>query len=126
MILKSQAILAASRNAIWSPEARASFERILDVVEARTKGKALAMLRFSNSVFVPSTDLLTAIGASAASVGETKSLGRTLYCPRDKASDAAMRLQEAGAGSVAVLKPDYVFEAPNALREAFATAIPAR
>lgn len=126
VILKSQAILAASRNAMWSPEARASFERILDVVEARTKGKALAMLRFSNSEFVPSTELLAAIGASAASIGETKSLGRTLYCPRDKASDAAMRLQEAGAGSVAVLKPDYVFEAPNALKDSFAKAIPAR
>jgi ATP phosphoribosyltransferase len=126
VILKSQAILAASRNAMWSPEARASFERILDVVEARSKGKALAMLRFSNSAFVPSAELLAAIGASAASVGETKSLGRTLYCPRDKASDAAMRLQEGGAGSVAVLKPDYVFEAPNALKESFARAIPAR
>jgi ATP phosphoribosyltransferase len=126
VILKSQAILAASRNAAWSADARASFERILDVVEARAKGKALAMLRFSNSTFIPSTDLLTAIGASAASIGETKSLGRTLYCPRDKASDAAMRLQAAGAGAVAVLKPDYVFEAPNPLKDAFAKAIPAR
>jgi len=66
---------------------------------------------------------LAAIGASAASVGEAKSLGRTLYCPRERASDAAMRLQKAGAGSVAVLKPDYVFDAPNPLKDAFINAI---
>ncbi|MET0544927.1 MAG: ATP phosphoribosyltransferase [Caulobacterales bacterium] len=127
-ILKSQAQLAASLAANWSGEARASFERILDIVQARSRGKALAMLRFSNPALEVDAKFLArfaAYPAAQAKDGKQKSESaeRLFYCPRENAADAALHLQLAGAGAVAVLNADYVFEAPNPLRTAFESAL---
>jgi ATP phosphoribosyltransferase len=105
LILKSQAQLAASLAAAWSPGQLAAAERLLRIVEARAAARASATLTW------PSTgakaeqavvDRLTAEGASRRPNG--------LLVALDQLADASLALTAAGLGPVAASQPDFVFD----------------
>jgi ATP phosphoribosyltransferase len=105
LILKSQAQLAASLAAAWSPGQLAAAERLLRIVEARAAARASATLTW------PSTgakaeqavvDRLTAEGASRRPNG--------LLVALDQLADASLALTAAGLGPVAASRPDFVFD----------------
>ncbi len=104
LILRSQAQLAASLTAVWTPVQLSAAERLLRAVEAR----AAALTR--STLIWPATgtdaeasvvEQLVAAGAAPRPHG--------LLIDTDRAADAATALTAAGLGPVTVSQPDFVF-----------------
>ncbi len=119
LILKSEAQLAASRAADWSGPTQATFARFLDAAEARARAKALRVLRVDPGAAAASTLREIAVGEGCRAVGEGAPGALELHCPAGAVLGACAALQAAGAGRIAVLTPDYLFELPNQIFEAF-------
>ncbi|MBS0331493.1 MAG: ATP phosphoribosyltransferase [Proteobacteria bacterium] len=105
LILKSQAQLAASLTAAWSPGQLAAAERLLRAAEARSAALT------SSTLIWPATgepseaavvDALVAAGATRRPHG--------LMVATARAAEAAQALTAAGLGPVTVSQPDFVFE----------------
>ena len=113
LILRSQANLAASRTAKWDDAARASFSNLLDAIEARARAKAVRTLRVVSAPAGAVKDLLEKFGCTrGAEAGE-------FYCPSARVFEACAALQNAGAVSVSVLAPDFIFVKPNPIFQDF-------
>ena len=105
VILKSQAQLAASLRASWSPDQLAAAERLLRAVEARA-----AALNSATLIWPPSgsrietevVDELVASGATRRPNGLLVGAGRI--------AEASAALTAAGLGPVTAARPDFVFE----------------
>lgn len=121
LILRSQAHLAASRAASWSPTALAAFERLLDAVEARGRAKRVRLVRAALEAGRRSEveARLGALGCTPA--GDAPPMS-AWYCPTEHVFAACRLIQETG-GSVGVFEPDYVFQQPNLAFQAFRTAL---
>jgi ATP phosphoribosyltransferase len=105
VILKSQAQLAASLKADWTPVQLASVRRLLGVVEARGRAKRLTSLSWpaeQDAAAAGSVQALIAAGAVRRVNG--------LLLPPAQVADASVALASAGVGPVTASTPDYVFE----------------
>jgi|CXWL01.1.fsa_nt_gi ATP phosphoribosyltransferase len=122
-ILRSQAQLVASRAARWDEGAHAAFARLLDVIEARGRAKAMRLLRVapgpegSEPMIARAADL----GCKLASAAEGALL--ELYCPADKVFSVCAALQNLFGGAIGVFEADFLFERPNATHAAFKAAL---
>lgn len=105
LILSSQAQLAASLAAGWSPEHMVSVRRLLSTVEARGRGRSLALVRWP-----PTMDGRARAAIAPYMAGATQELEGALVS-LSRLHDAAGALTSAGVGPVTVTRPDYVFEA---------------
>jgi ATP phosphoribosyltransferase len=113
VILKSEAQLAASLSAEWSPEAFAAGRRLLRVVEARGRAMSLSSLQWPAELDGPAvraTRRFVERGATRRTDG--------LLVPAGDLFDAAEALADAGVGPFSVGRPDYVFEATSPVIEA--------
>ena len=105
VILKSQAQLAASLKAAWSPDQLAAAERLLRAVEARAAALTSSTLVWpatGDSAEAAAVDALVAAGASRRPHG--------LMIAASRAAEAAQALTAAGLGPVTVSQPEFVFE----------------
>jgi ATP phosphoribosyltransferase len=105
LILKSQAQLAASLAAVWTPGQLAAAERLLRIVEARAAARASATLTWPSTGAATEqavVERLTAAGASRRPNG--------LLVALDQLADASLALTAAGLGPVAAARPDFVFD----------------
>jgi ATP phosphoribosyltransferase len=115
VILKSEAQLAASLAAAWSPEAFAAARRLLRIVEARGRAMSLSSVQWPAELDGPAvraTRLFVEQGATRRADG--------LLVPAADLFDAAEVLADAGVGPFSVGRPDYVFEASSPVIEALA------
>ena len=105
VILKSQAHLAASLRADWSPRARAVAERLLRIVEARANALGSATLVWPQGG-----------GSDEARVVAELVAGGALQRPNGvlvashQVADSGLTLTAAGLGPVTASKPDFVFD----------------
>jgi ATP phosphoribosyltransferase len=105
LILKSQAQLAASLKAGWSPAQLAAAERLLRAVEARASALKSATLVWpanGGAAEAQAVDRLVAAGASKRPNG--------LLVEAAQIADAAAALTLAGLGPVTAARPDFVYE----------------
>jgi ATP phosphoribosyltransferase len=123
LILSSQAQLAASRAAPWSPGAHAAFARLMDVVEARGRAKAHRLLRVAPGPegADPMIARANELGCKLASAAEGALL--ELYCPADKVFVVCAALQNLFGGAIGVFEADFLFERPNHAHDAFRAAL---
>lgn len=118
VILKSEAQIAASLHAPWSGEQLSSLRRLMSVVEARARGRALAALRWPPA-FDRAAEAATAPFLERG--GSRRSDG--LLAPERLLFEVFAALAEAGVGPVSVTRPDYVFEATSPAVEALAARL---
>lgn len=117
-ILRSQARLAASLRAAWSPPRMAVLRRLLLVVEARARARASSLVGWPaahDAVAQGVAGGLLERGAAARPHG--------LLVPGAELFDAAEALAAAGVGPLTVSRPDYVFEASSPAAEALAARL---
>ena len=106
LILKSQAQLAASLKAPWTPEGLRLARRFLRIVEARARARQLAILTW------PAEQDRAAEAATGAAVerGASRRQNGVLVSTPDL-FDTAESLAAAGVGPVSAARPEYVFHA---------------
>jgi ATP phosphoribosyltransferase len=105
VILNSEAQLAASLKATWSPEHMGVLRRFVRTVEARARAKGLAAITWpaeqDHKAQLAVREFLGA-GATKRTQG--------MLAPMNQLFDAGHKLAEAGIGPSAASRPDYVFE----------------
>jgi ATP phosphoribosyltransferase len=113
VILKSEAQLAASLKAPWTPEQLDVVRGLLRTVEARARAKGLAAVAW------PAEQDEQAQGAIAPFLekGATRR-AQGMLTPMTQLFDAANALAAAGIGPAAASRPDYVFEPECAAADA--------
>ena len=106
LILKSQAQLAASLKAPWTPDGLDLARKFVRIVEARARARQLAILTW------PSEQDRVAESATAAAVsrGASRRQNGVLVGTPDL-FEVAESLATAGVGPVSVARPEYVFHA---------------
>ncbi len=104
VMLKSQAQLAASLQARWSPEALAVVRRLLSVAEARARAKGSAQVRW------PAAQAALAHEAASTHARGAKIGAEGVLVATEALFDLTAALAAAGVGPVTVSRPDYVFE----------------
>ena len=126
VILRSQATLVAAPRARWTPGARAAARAILTRIaaaeEARKSREVRALLPTPVHLIVERA--CTLFQATPALGDEPDPHGFVaLHCPRAKAAELADWLLGQGAVRVSVVALEQVFDARNALYEAFEARI---
>ena len=106
VILRSQAQLAASLYAAWSPHQLALVRRLVSVAEARARACSLAALRWPEEQDAAAT---------------RQPFG--LLAPEPALLDITADLAAAGVGPVSAGRPDYVFEAACPIADALAARV---
>jgi len=118
VILRSEAQLAAALTAPWTDAQLVPLRRLMAVVEARARGRALAALRWP-SAFDQAAESATkpflVKGAARQSGG--------LLAPEHLVLETAAALAAAGVEPVSVTRPDYVFEARSPAVDALAARL---
>lgn len=119
VILRSQANLAASRSAAWSPAALSALEALLDIVEARARAKAVRLLRLA-----PGKQSLEVMLARAGELGCRLAAAPDgalleLYCPVENVFSVCSALQGLIGGAIGVFEAGFVFERPNEVYNTF-------
>ncbi|MGE3867294.1 MAG: ATP phosphoribosyltransferase, partial [Hyphomonadaceae bacterium] len=107
VILRSQAHLAASRAAHWTPQALAALAVLTESIEARARARARRALRVT---CLPAA--AAAVRAAAAALGcEPVEGGESLtfLCASETLARAGSALLRAGALAVSVQAPDFLF-----------------
>lgn len=126
VILESQAQLAASLTADWTPEARAAAAALLDRLGARERAKTSQILRVRLD---KNADAIIAALAKAADASvlsrPTDARGEfAILCPRPKLMDAIAALRAQGVDAPATTQDaDYVFDTANPLYAALSAAL---
>jgi ATP phosphoribosyltransferase len=105
LILKSQAQLAASLRAAWSPAALAAAERLLRIVEARAAAQRSATL-----VWPPRGDAAERRVVEALVRSGAVERPNGLLIDAGRIADASLDLAAAGLGPVTAARPDFVFK----------------
>jgi len=118
LILKSQAQLAASLGAKWTPEQFDSVRRLLSVVEARARARALAALTW------PAAQAKAAEAATLAFVARGASRRENgLLAPVGDLFDITAALAQAKVGPVSVERPEFAFEPASIAAEQLASRL---
>jgi ATP phosphoribosyltransferase len=118
LILKSQAQLAASLRARWTPDQLAAAERLLRTVEARAAALSSATLTWparGDPTEAEVVDRLVAEGAVRRPHGLLVEVG--------EAAAASLALAAAGLGPVTASRPDFVFDVRCRACEALAERV---
>jgi ATP phosphoribosyltransferase len=117
IILRSQANLAASRQASWGAAERETARGILDRIAAQGRARSFREVRtrFSRCDENLLAQLKQHFGAIAPFGGPTSSGMLTLHCPPAQVYALASLLREKGAQAVSVADIDYVFSQDNPL-----------
>jgi ATP phosphoribosyltransferase len=105
VILKSQAQLAASLRADWTPQALAAAERLLRMVEARD-----AALRSATLTWPPRGDAAEAEVVARLVEAGASQRPNGLLVEAARVAESALALAAAGLGPVTSLRPDFVFD----------------
>lgn len=122
VILKSEAWLAASaRRDIWTPEAFAALEPIMDRITSHKDQRVFVRFAAPSDISMLKTALQNVFGLSVTS--HVPGGEGSIYAAQDQAFDLASFLQKQTGQPVAVFKPDYILERPNAAYETFKKAM---
>jgi ATP phosphoribosyltransferase len=124
LILHSEAQIAASRRAGWDEASLTVFCRLLDQIDARARAKRLRLVRVSCAGASRSVlhDLFGAAGAvEAHDQSDTATL--VFYCPAESLAGLCAEAAASGAGPIAVLAAEYVYEHGSATAKRFSTAL---
>ncbi len=115
VILRSQANLAASLQADWSPQARAAARAILTRIAAEEEARRVREVRAQ--VARENHDRVAAVanGFDAHLLSMPDASELVLHCAVDHVFDIADELAAAGARDISVRSLDYVFRAHNPL-----------
>jgi len=116
LILKSQAQLAASLAADWSPGQLASVRRLLGAVEARARALRLSLLSW------PAEQAEAAEAATERFLARGATRRPTASWPRRATAGPGRRPGEAGVGPVSVAQPEFAFEPSSRPRTAWRPA----
>ncbi|HXW30821.1 MAG TPA: ATP phosphoribosyltransferase [Xanthobacteraceae bacterium] len=117
LILRSEANLVASRQAVWGSAEAETARAILDRIAADARARAFREVR----VHLPNGDpaLISAASARFGVVapfgGPTAGSGLTLHCPADQVFALAGFLRDHGAVVMTVTELEYVFSGDNPL-----------
>jgi ATP phosphoribosyltransferase len=117
IILRSQANLVASLAASWSNAGRAAARALLDRVAAERRARTMREVRtrFKRADAELVAEARGRFGALAPLGAPTSSGMVTLLCPPETVHGLAIFLREAGAETVIVASPEYVFSSDFAL-----------
>lgn len=120
IMLRSQANLVASLAADWDTKVRATARALLDRVAAERRARTMREVRtrFREADAELVAEARGRFGIQAPLGGPTSSGMLTLLCPPERVHALAVFLREAGAETVMVSSPEYVFARENALYEA--------
>ncbi|MCC6948079.1 MAG: ATP phosphoribosyltransferase [Bradyrhizobiaceae bacterium] len=120
IMLRSQANLVASLAAHWGKEELAAARALLDRVAAERRARTMREVRtrFKAADAELVAEAKGRFGVQAPLGGPTSSGMLTLLCPPDRVHELAVFLREAGAETVMVASPEFVFARENALYEA--------
>ncbi|HYD43992.1 MAG TPA: ATP phosphoribosyltransferase [Phenylobacterium sp.] len=105
LILKSQAWLAASLAAAWSPSQRAAADRLLRIIEARVRARGMGLLSWSET---RQDEAAAVLGELIAAGGRQR--GSAILLPTGRMHDAGLGLAQAGAGPISASLPLFVFD----------------
>jgi|WetSurMetagenome_2_1015567.scaffolds.fasta_scaffold138146_1 ATP phosphoribosyltransferase len=120
LILKSQAQLAASLKAPWTPETLDLARRFVRVIEARARARQLAALTWPADQDRKAEAATVGFVERGASRQQSGLLVRT-----PELFEAAEALAAAGVGPVSAARPDYVFHADCPIVDALQAKLPA-
>lgn len=120
IMLRSQANLVASLAADWDTKVRATARALLDRVAAERRARTMREVRtrFREADAELVAEAKGRFGIQAPLGGPTSSGMLTLLCPPERVHALAVFLREAGAETVMVSSPEYVFARENALYDA--------
>ena len=120
VMLRSQANLVASLAADWGEAERAAARALLDRVaaERRARSKREVRARFKSADAEIMAEANGRFGATAPFGAPTSSGMMTLLCPPETVHELAIFLREAGAETVIVAVPEFVFSRENAFYNA--------
>ena len=117
-MLRSQARLAASLRAEWSPAGLAAVRRLLLVVEARARARGSSLVGWPGA-----QDAAAQAAVEPFLAGGAKPRPHGLLIPGGELFDAAQALAAAGVGPLTVSRPDYVFEIASDAAEGLAARL---
>ncbi len=122
IMLRSQANLVASLEAKWGERERAAARALLDRVCAERQARTMREVRtrFPQADAELVAEATGRFGVQAPLGGPTSSGMLTLLCAPDRVHELAIFLREAGAETVMVASPEFVFSSENALYDALA------
>jgi ATP phosphoribosyltransferase len=120
VMLRSQANLVASLAANWGERERAAARALLDRVAAERQARTMREVRarFPGADAEMVAEAKGRFGVQAPLGGPTSSGMLTLLCAPDRVHELAIFLREAGAETVMVASPEYVFARENSLYDA--------
>jgi ATP phosphoribosyltransferase len=117
VMLRSQANLVASLAAQWGEQERAAARALLDRVAAERQARTMREVRtrFPGADAELIAEATGRFGVRTPLGGPTSSGMITLLCPPARVQEFAVFLREAGAETVIVTQPEFVFARENAL-----------
>jgi ATP phosphoribosyltransferase len=120
VMLRSQANLVASLAASWGDDERGAARDLLDRVAAERRAHTMREVRsrFRQADAELVAEMRDRFGVQAPLGGPTSSGMLTLLCPPEKVHELAIFLRDAGAETVMVASPEFVFARENTLYEA--------
>lgn len=107
-ILASQAWLAASRAATWSAEQKRAADRLLRIIEARSRARGMGLLSWSED---RQDEAAAVVGRLIAEGGLQR--GSAILLPTDRLHAAGLGLAGAGIGPISASRPLFVFHAAS-------------
>jgi ATP phosphoribosyltransferase len=124
VILKSQANLVASLQAVWTSTAREQARAILDRISAEGAARSVREIRTVVPNIAEAATSALALGATLPFGYETKRGAiLTLHVPARQAAAVATLMRQHGADVVTVTTLDYVFSSVNTLAEGLETRL---
>ena len=111
-LLQSQAWLAASLAASWTPSQRDAADRLLRILEARARARGTGLLSWSEDRH---DEAAAAVGRLVASGALQR--GSAVLLPTARMHDAGLDLAGAGIGPISASLPLFVFEAASEANE---------
>jgi ATP phosphoribosyltransferase len=117
VMLRSQANLVASLAAQWGARERTAARALLDRVAAERQARTMREVRtrFPGADAEMIAEATGRFGVRPPLGGPTSSGMITLLCPPARVQELAVFLREAGAETVIVTQPEFVFARENAL-----------
>jgi ATP phosphoribosyltransferase len=108
LILESQAQLAASLTAGWSASQRAQAERLVRIVEARSRARGVGLLAWPAEQDLAADPVI----APYLTAGASRRANGLLLSER-RLFEAALALEAAGIGPVSASRPEFIFESAS-------------